>query len=105
MIGRGVFQNPYLFAKINKNPPAKFRFLTLLRHARLFESTWGEDKNFAILRKFFKAYVHTFPGSLDLRMALMQTNSSEEVLKLIEPYLVIDTLKQTKNLHEIPNYL
>ena len=60
----------------------------LIEHAELFEQLLGDYKNFAIMKKHFKAYVHGFAGSKELRMQLMeQGNSATKVRIIIEEFL------------------
>lgn len=85
MVGRGIFKDPYLFhpEKRLENMTKEERFKLLLHHSTLFESTWGEGKNFEILRKFYKIYTHGLPNASDLREKLMQTKNLSEVKKII----------------------
>jgi nifR3 family TIM-barrel protein len=89
MIGRGIFRNPWFFnPKINpETVTKKERLELLLKHTKLFEQTWGKRKDFHILKRFFKIYINSFPGAVELRAEIMQTNNYEEVEKLIEPEL------------------
>ena len=89
MIGRGVFGNPWRF-----NPevriediPLSDRLRVMVEHTKLFADTLGDVKNFAIMKKHYKAYVHGFDGAKELRTALMETNSAEEVEVLVEAFL------------------
>ena len=89
MIGRGVFGNPWRF-----NPevriediPLPERLQVMVEHTKLFADTLGDVKNFAIMKKHYKAYVHGFDGAKELRTALMETNSAEEVEVLVEAFL------------------
>lgn len=83
MIGRGILSNIWVFEKNPTKHTLKDQLKLLLEHARLFETTWGKSKNFLNLRKFFKAYIHDFDGANDLRVRLMQTNSLQDVQKLL----------------------
>jgi tRNA-dihydrouridine synthase len=84
MIGRGVFANPWVFSK-NSIDHTKNDYIDLLKkHIDLFEKTWGETKNFAIIKKFFKMYVKDFKGASELRVKLMDTKNFTEVRKLID---------------------
>lgn len=89
MIGRGVFSDLLAFDKsISKTELTISQKLDiLLRHAKLFENTWDNGKNFAILKKFFKIYISGFEGASDLRAALMETNSYQQVEAVIRNYL------------------
>jgi tRNA-dihydrouridine synthase len=83
MIGRGVFANPWVFAK-NQLNHTKDDYINLLKkHIELFESTWGDTKNFAIIKKFFKMYIKDFRGANQLRIKLMDTKNFDEVRNLI----------------------
>lgn len=87
MFGRGIFHNPWLFN--GKQYEAKYqeRFQLLLRHAQLYEQTWGRGKNFAILRRFFKIYVNQLPNSAHLRAKLMETETFDDVKRLTDDFL------------------
>ncbi len=89
MIGRGIFDNPYLFAGnvtlSDKTPQEKMQLL--LDHMQLWIDTWGDSKHFPILRKFFKVYANGFPGAQDLRMQLMETQSPEETEHVVASFL------------------
>jgi len=82
MIGRGVFANPWVFNRdidIN-NVSVQDRIELLKHHIELFRDTWGDEKNFSILKKYFKIYISTYSGASEFRAKLMECNSYEEVL-------------------------
>lgn len=89
MVGRGIFENPYLFSETitlsDKTPEEKMQLL--LDHMRLWIDTWGETKHFPILRKFFKVYANGFPGAQDLRIQLMETQTPEETEEIVAAFL------------------
>lgn len=58
----------------------------MVEHARLF-SDLLPHKNFAVMKKHFKAYVNGFPGARELRIQLMETNSVDEVSSIIQGFL------------------
>ncbi len=86
MIGRGIFHNPWLFHP-QKNIFIQDRISTLLQHLSLFESNWGEHKNFAILRRFFKIYLNGFDGASALRAQMMKANHFVEARKLMKDFI------------------
>jgi tRNA-dihydrouridine synthase len=88
MIGRGIFENIWLFDPTvdSISVPVRERMKLLFRHMELFEQTWKGDKNFQILKKFFKIYVKGFDNASEVRVALMETKNSEEVLKILTAY-------------------
>ena len=83
MIGRGVFADPWVFCKTSKIHTRADYISLLLRHIELFEKTWGETKNFAIIKKFFKMYINNFKGASKLRQKLMDSKSFEEIKELL----------------------
>lgn len=89
MIGRGIFENPYLFSETitlsDKTLEEKMHLL--LEHMQMWTETWGETKHFPILRKFFKVYASGFPGAQDLRMQLMETQNPEETKQVVTAFL------------------
>ncbi len=90
MIGRGVFNNPWVFDKNDgKNHTKQEYFKLLLYHIDLFEKTWGKTKNFAVLKKFFKIYVKDFKGANSIRIKLMQTENADQAIKIINSQSII----------------
>ena len=83
MIGRGIFQNPWFFNEMVIDRTPQERLNLLWKHANLFTRTWGSDKNFAILKRFFKIYTSDFYGAANIRANLMETNSLEDVKKVL----------------------
>ena len=71
----------------------KEKLKILLEHTKLFEKLLGKVKNFAVMKKHFKAYVNGFPactgkdGAKGLRVKLMETHSYKEVEKIIKDFL------------------
>jgi len=74
MIGRGIFQDPYVFSSELSNLEPTQRINLFLRHIELYGDTWGDSKNPAALKKFAKMYLREFDGVSDLRADLMQQN-------------------------------
>lgn len=88
MIGRGIFENPFLFSDTtiaDKTPAEKMHLL--LDHMHLWQETWGSSKHFPTLRKFFKVYASGFPGAQDLRMQLMETQTPAETEAIVTAFL------------------
>ncbi len=89
MIGRGIFDNPYLFSETitlrDKTPEEKLQLL--LEHMWLWQDTWGNTKHFPTLRKFFKVYANGFSGAQELRMQLMETQNPEETEHVVSSFL------------------
>ncbi len=60
----------------------------LVEHTKLFEKKLGGKKNFAIMKKHYKAYVNGFEGAKELRIKLMETKNAKEVEKIIKDFLL-----------------
>jgi nifR3 family TIM-barrel protein len=87
MIGRGIFGNPWLFSGRGTEPTLEEKFRVMLEHTFLFEELFSGVKNFAIMKKHYKAYVEGFHGAKELRVKLMETNSAEEVERIARYFL------------------
>ncbi len=89
MIGRGIFQNTWIFnPKIEEeNITPLMRLEKLQEHLDLFETTWGETKQFATIKKFVKAYVHSFDGASLLRASLMEAKTMSEMQGILKKTL------------------
>ncbi len=68
----------------------------LVEHTKLFEKMLmhpakGESasggKNFAIMKKHFKAYVNGWEGAKELRVKLMETENAKQVEKIVSDFL------------------
>ncbi len=88
MLGRAIFGNPWRFnKKIKKEDLSKEEVLkVLVEHTKLFEELLPH-KSFAIMKKHFKAYVSGWEGSKELRMKLMEANSSSNVENIVREYI------------------
>jgi len=90
MIGRGIFGNPWFFdSKKKKEIGVKEKLTALLEHIKIFDKELLKKghKNFAVMKKHFKAYVNGFNGAKELRVKLMNTNNFKEAEKIIKNYL------------------
>jgi len=101
MIGRGIFGKPWFFEglresvkkvdTLKKSPektPAE-HLKILLEHTKLFEKTYcGKKrlKNFAVMKKHFKAYVSGWDGAKELRVKLMETENYRQVKNYLIEY-------------------
>jgi nifR3 family TIM-barrel protein len=87
MIARGIFGNPWLFDREKKSVRVDERLRVMLEHTRLFLQELGTHKNFSVMKKHYKAYVAGFDGAKELRIALMESSSYEEVENLVRDFL------------------
>lgn len=76
MLGRAIFGNPWLFAEYE--PTLEERKAVLAEHIKLFTQLLP-SKNFAVMKKHFKAYI----PDKDLRDKLMAAQTPEEALDLL----------------------
>lgn len=94
MIGRAIFGTPWLFAESNGiEKSLEERLKILIEHTKLFEEKLRDIKNFAIMKKHYKAYVHGFDGAKELRIELMECNNSKEIEEKINKFIE-DRIKQ-----------
>ncbi|MBU1557426.1 tRNA-dihydrouridine synthase [Patescibacteria group bacterium] len=96
MIGRGIFGNPWLFSGVDWNEVSvEEKLKVALEHTKLFEKIFGENeenrklfngngraRNFALMKKHYKAYVNGFDGAKELRIKLMEAENLEQVEKI-----------------------
>ncbi len=104
MLGRAIFGNPWLFQNLReptqKNPSSGApltakgfsasvvtRLRVAVEHSKMFENMLGDIKNFALMKKHFKAYVEGFTGAKELRMQLMETTNAQQIEEIIEAFL------------------
>ncbi|PID70800.1 tRNA-dihydrouridine synthase [bacterium DOLZORAL124_38_8] len=99
MIGRGIFENPTLFAEeIFAEKSIKEKTDILLEHTRLFEKEFGDTfwnrhyfggrtRAFATLKRFYKIYINGFEGAKDFREVLMNCHNQDEVKHAVKNFL------------------
>ena len=105
MLGRAIFGNPWLFTSppaplLNKERGASSgvrsieeRLRVMVEHTKLFEKLLmhpakdGASKNFAIMKKHYKAYVNGWEGAKELRMKLMGALNAKQVKKMTDDFL------------------
>lgn len=86
MIGRGIFNDPFVFAEhspwLTLNKKAKADLYK--RHIQLFEKTWlHNERRLITLNKFCKIYINGFDGAKELREQLMSANSLSQLVKIL----------------------
>ncbi len=109
MLGRAIFGNPWLFSRegsnfserqvgdserseaknttFSANDKITARLNVMIEHTKTFEELLGGVKNFAIMKKHYKAYVNGFDGAKELRMKLMEAENATEVEKITNDFL------------------
>jgi tRNA-dihydrouridine synthase len=86
MIGRGIFQDPFIFSQ--SSPWESFtraqKIELYKRHIKLFAETWtNNERPINTLNKFCKVYINGFDGAKELREQLMKATSTSQLQKLL----------------------
>jgi tRNA-dihydrouridine synthase len=86
MIGRGIFHDPFAFAK--KSPWMEWtkeqKLGLFTKHIQLYLDTYKDnERRFEPLRKFCKLYISGFDGASELRAQFMETKNPEQALELL----------------------
>lgn len=87
MLGRAIFGNPWLFDENKKEISIKEKLEVMCEHTKLFEEMLGGHKNFAIMKKHYKAYCNDFRGAKELRVKLMEAENAGEVESIVKDFL------------------
>jgi nifR3 family TIM-barrel protein len=87
MIGRGVFGNPWFFADPIPMISVAQRLYVMVEHTQLFEELFTGVKNFAIMKKHYKAYANGFPFASELRAELMEAHDARDVEEIVNTFL------------------
>src|SRR5258708_2158627 len=85
MLGRAIFGNPWLFSRYV--PSLREKMQVMIEHTKLFEKILGKHKNFAIMKKHYKAYVNGFDGAKELRIKLMEAQNAQEIEDITNAFL------------------
>jgi tRNA-dihydrouridine synthase len=83
MIGRGVFQDPYVFAESSpwETKTRTERIDLYKQQVELFAATWQpRERNIKTLNRFCKIYINGFDGAKELREQLMAATSTDELV-------------------------
>lgn len=88
MLGRAIFGNPWLFhpTKLVEEIPLEERLRVMVEHSKLFTEILP-FKNFAVMKKHYKAYVKDFPGAAELRAELMEQEDAVAVEVVVKKFL------------------
>lgn len=87
MLGRAIFGNPWCFVKEKREIGIKEKLNVMVEHTKLFEELLGGIKNFALMKKHYKAYVNNFDGAGELRSKLMEAENAEAVEKIVKEFI------------------
>lgn len=87
MVGRGIFHDPFVFAKRSnwENYTKEQRIALFRKHIQLFADTWGDSgqRRLPTLNKFCKIYIQGFDGAKEMRETLMRAESTGQLLDLL----------------------
>lgn len=91
MIGRGILNNTWMFNKkvSISSVSLEAKLQLLVEHLTLFDKTWGNSKNFELMKKFYKTYIHNSRGSTALRTKLLKLRNTKDTLGFIHQNILI----------------
>lgn len=90
MIGRGVFQNPWVFAEDEPTSHSlEEKARLLLTHARLYEHYFLGKKPFEPLKRFYKIYINGVPQAAELREELYKAGTAEEIEAILTQHKLL----------------
>lgn len=84
MVGTGVFKNPWMFNIGPVEITVNRRIELMRKHITLYQNTWGNGKDYNVLKRFFKIYLNGFTNAAHWRDAFMRAHGYEEALKLLD---------------------
>ena len=109
MLARAIFGNPWLFSSLKTNinrdsdtliyqsendsekVSVEEKLKVMIEHTKLFEELLPH-KNFAVMKKHYKAYVNGFDGAKELRLKLFEeADTASDVERIVSDYLKTDT--------------
>jgi tRNA-dihydrouridine synthase len=67
--------------------PLAEKLSVMIEHSELFVKLLGNVKNFAVMKKHYKAYANGFPGAKELRIKLMESKDVNEVKQIVAEFL------------------
>jgi nifR3 family TIM-barrel protein len=88
MVGRGIFADPWVFSGGAERCKVgiRDRIEEALRHLERYERERG-DRPLAPMKKHFKAYIHGFDHAKELRSAMMECDTREEIERTAQDFL------------------
>jgi tRNA-dihydrouridine synthase len=83
MVGTGVFRNLWMFNTKPVDITVNHRIELMRKHITLYQNTWGNGKDYNVLKRFFKIYLNGFSNAAHWRDALMRAHGYDEALQLL----------------------
>lgn len=77
MIGREALHNPWIFSG-KENINLKTRIRVALKHTRIFEKHYNDEKSFSLMKKYYKSYFSGIAGDLFTKKELMECKNIDE---------------------------
>ncbi len=93
MIGRAAIGNPWIFrqtqelltgSEIVTTPSLPEQIAMCLRHIRLEQQYYPDEKVNQIMRKFYRAYVRDFPNASEIRHRLVRSNTLADTIAILK---------------------
>ncbi len=84
MVGTGVFKNPWMFNSEPAEITVSHRIELMRKHITLYRGTWGSEKDYNVLKRFFKIYLNGFSNAAHWRDAFMRAHGYDEALQLLD---------------------
>lgn len=117
LIGRGALGNPWIFQGIQhvreslstgshmklktSEPSLEEKFQAMINHAQSFEAIHGPER-FVRMRKHLGWYCSSFPHAAAMRVQMVRTNGSQDVINILQAYLTAHTAAETSALASTP---
>lgn len=83
MIGRGIFEDLLAFRRAGPSwvcQPREVVVQTFIRHVELHKTYWQGERNFEILKKFARAYLHGLPDFSALYSGVMRYHDHDSLV-------------------------
>jgi len=87
LVARGIFGNPWFFDAEKTQVTVEEKLQVMLEHTEIFLEELKDHKNFAVMKKHYKAYVNGFDGAKELRVKLMESDTYEEIVEHVHAFL------------------
>ncbi len=86
MIGRGIFQDLYVFDQIKRwdEEAVQKKIQWLKRHIVCFEQYRDEYRNYEVMKKFVKIYLNGFPQAKIMREEAMRASGLRELKEIVD---------------------
>ncbi len=102
MIGRGIFQNLFIFNDHGITSMSQLsaieKIQLLLQHMNLHGARWGNKTRYTVMKKFYKIYIAGFPLASEVRAKLMETIDLDQayaILNQLTAELELDLVSAT----------